>query len=94
MRFLEEQIEQLDRNIVTNIQEAGLDPEWRLMQSVPGVQETSAAAILAQTGTDMTRFPSEKDLSSWGGICPGNNPSAGKNRSSHTTGGNGGYEAL
>ena len=88
MHFLEEQIEQLDQDIMTKIQEAGLEPEWRLVQSVPGVRETSAAAILAETGTDMTRFPSEKHLSSWGGICPGNNRSAGKNRSSHTTGGN------
>ena len=36
----------------------------------------------------MTQFPSEKHISSWAGICPGNNRSAGKNRSSHTTGGN------
>src|SRR5215472_16911767 len=68
MRFLEEQIEQLDQDIVTKIQEAGLEPQWRLLQSVPGVQETSAAAILAETGTDMTRFPSEKHLSSWVGF--------------------------
>jgi transposase len=88
MRFLEEQIEQLDQDIVAKIREAGLEPQWQLVQSVPGVQETSAAAILAETGTDMTQFPSEKHLSSWTGICPGNNRSAGKNRSSHTTGGN------
>ena len=88
MRFLEEQIEQLDQDIVAKIREAGLEPQWRLVQSVPGVQETSAAAILAETGTDMTQFPSEKHVSSWTGICPGNNRSAGKNRSSHTTGGN------
>ena len=88
MRFLEEQIEQLDQDIVAKIREAGLEPQWRLVQSVPGVQETSAAAILAETGTDRTQFPSEKHLSSWTGICPGNNRSAGKNRTSHTTGGN------
>src|SRR5215471_17495894 len=88
MRFLEEQIEQLDQDIGAKIREAGLEPQWRLVQSVPGVQETSAAAILAETGTDMTQFPSEKHLSSWGGICPGNNRSAGKNRSTHTTRGN------
>jgi len=88
MRFLEEQIEQLDQDIVAKIREAGLEPQWQLVQSVPGVQETSAAAILAETGTDMTQFPSEKHMSSWTGICPGNNRSAGKNRSSHTTGGN------
>ena len=88
MRFLEEQIEQLDQDIVAKIREAGLEPQWRLVQSVPGVRETSAAAILAETGTDMTQFPSEKHVSSWTGVCPGNNRSAGKNRSSHTTGGN------
>jgi transposase len=88
MRFLEEQIEQLDQDIAMQIREAGLEPQWQLVQSVPGVQETSAAAILAETGADMTQFPSEKHISSWAGICPGNNRSAGKSRSSHTTGGN------
>src|SRR5438552_3334210 len=88
MRFLEEQIEQLDQDIAMKIREAGLEPQWQLVQSVPGVQETSAAAILAETGADMTQFPSEKHISSWAGICPGNNRSAGKNKSSHTTGGN------
>jgi len=88
MRFLEEQIEQLDHDIVAKIQESGLEPHWQLVQSVPGLQATSAAAVLAETGTDMTQFPSEKHISSWTGICPGNNRSAGKNRSSRTTGGN------
>jgi len=68
MRFLEEQIAQLDQDIVAKIQEAGLEPQWQLMQSVPGVQETSAAAILAETGADMTQFPSEKHISSWAGF--------------------------
>jgi transposase len=36
----------------------------------------------------MTQFPSRKHLSSWTGICPGNNRSAGQNRSRHTTGRN------
>ena len=36
----------------------------------------------------MTQFPSVKNLSSWAGLCPGNNRSAGKNKSSRTTGGN------
>src|SRR5438034_9190869 len=57
------------------------------MQNRPGSQ-TIAAEILAETGTDMTPFPSKKHISSWAGICPSNNRSAGKNRSSHTTGGN------
>ena len=36
----------------------------------------------------MNQFPSSGDLSSWAGVCPGNNRSAGKNKSSRTTGGN------
>jgi transposase len=64
VRFLdlEEQIEQLDQDIAAKIQQAGLDPQWQLLQSVPGIQQTSAAAILAETGTDMRQFPSEKHI--------------------------------
>ena len=88
MRFLEEQIAELDRDIAEKIRAAGLEREWQLLQTVPGVQERSAANILAEIGNDMTQFPSERHLSSWAGVCPGNNRSAGKNRSSRTTGGN------
>ena len=87
MRFLEEQLEELDREIIKKIQAAGLVKEWQLLQTVPGIQERSAAKILAETGPDMTQFPSEREISSWAGVCPGNNRSAGKNKSSRTTGG-------
>lgn len=86
--FLEEQIAELDRDITAKIEQAGLGPAWQLMQTVPGIQDRSAANILAETGADMKQFPSAKHLSSWAGVCPGNNRSAGKNKSSHTTGGN------
>lgn len=88
MQFLEEQIAEIDQEIAAEIQQAGLEQQWQNLQSVPGIQERSAANILAETGADMTQFPSQRNLSSWAGVCPGNNRSAGKNRSSHTTGGN------
>ena len=88
MRFLEEQLEELDEAIAEKIRAAGLDQPWQLLQTIPGIQERSAAKILAETGADMTQFPTEREISSWAGVCPGNNRSAGKNRSSHTTGGN------
>jgi len=88
LEFLEEQVGEMDGDIAAKISEAGLDQPWNLLQTVPGIQERSAAAILAETGADMEQFPSSKDLSSWAGVCPGNNRTAGKNKSSHTTGGN------
>lgn len=88
MKFIEEQIEEIDREIAAQIQQAGMEQSWANLQTLPGVQQRSAANILAETGTDMTQFPSSRHLSSWAGVCPGNNRSAGKNRSSRTTGGN------
>ena len=87
MQFLEQQIIQLDKDIAQKIGESGLGTEWKLLQSVPGVQANSAATILAETGTAMQQFGDEKHFSSWAGVCPGNNRSAGKEKSSHTTGG-------
>jgi transposase len=88
LQFLEEQIIKLDSDIAVKIREGQLEPQWQLLQSVPAIRETSAAAILAETGGEMTPFPSVKNLTSWAGLCPGNNRSAGKNKSSRTTGGN------
>ena len=73
---------------MAKIKKAGLEREWQLVQSAPGLKETSAANVLAEIGPDMSQFPSVRQISSWGGVCPGNNRSAGKNKNSHTTGGN------
>jgi transposase len=88
MEFIEAQIAEIDQEIAAKIHQAGLDRQWQLLQTVPGVQERSAANILAETGADMKQFPSPRHISSWAGVCPGNNRSAGKNRSSRPTGGN------
>ncbi len=52
--------------------------------TIPGVQRRTAETILAEIGTDMTRFPSAAHLASWAGMCPGNDESAGKRRSGKT----------
>lgn len=88
LQFLENQIAVLDREIDLQIERAGLSRQWEALRSIPGLQQTSAATILAETGSDMSAFESEKKFSSWAGVCPGNNRSAGKNKSSKTTGGN------
>ncbi|TME42313.1 MAG: IS110 family transposase [Chloroflexi bacterium] len=49
-----------------------------LLQTIPGVKPIAAAAILAEIGTDVSRFPSAGHLASWAGLCPSNKESAGK----------------
>jgi transposase len=89
LRFLEEQLGELDADIAAHIEAAGLGKQWEDLRSIPGIQQTSAATILAETGADMKQFPSEKHFSSWAGVCPGNNQSGGKkNKGGPTTGGN------
>jgi transposase len=52
-----------------------------LLMTIPGVSETTAHVILSEIGTDMSRFPTAAHLISWAGLCPGNDESAGKRRS-------------
>jgi transposase len=55
-----------------------------LLVTIPGIKKRNAEIIIAETGVDMTVFPSAAHLASWAGVCPGNNESAGKHRSSKT----------
>ena len=59
----------------------------RLMQ-IPGIGRMAAATILAEIGTEMSRFPSAKHLASWAGVAPGNKQSGGKRLRAATTKGN------
>src|SRR5277367_4588255 len=53
-----------------------------LLSTMPGVSALSATTILAETGTDMGRFPTARHFVAWAGLCPGQNESAGKRKSS------------
>ena len=53
-----------------------------LLATIPGVGPLAATVILAEIGTDMSRFPTAGHLLSWAGFCPAQNESAGKRRSS------------
>jgi len=86
--FLEDQIAELDQDIRKQIREANWEPAWELLQTIPGVQETTGAVLLAEVGPDMEQFGSEKKVSSWAGLAPGNNISAGKSQGSATRPGN------
>jgi transposase len=53
----------------------------QLLTTIPGIDELSACVILAEIGHDMSRFPTAGHLISWAGLCPRNDESAGKRRS-------------
>lgn len=56
--------------------------------TIPGISQTVADVIIAETGADMTVFPTAAHLASWAGVCPGLNESAGRVKSAHTRHGN------
>jgi transposase len=56
----------------------------RRLDTIPGVNRTSALVLLAEFGTDMAQFPTAAHLASWAGLCPGNAESAGKRFSGRT----------
>ena len=58
------------------------------IQDVTGIGSTSAQAIISVIGTDMSRFPTDGHISSWAGLCPGDNESARKRKSGRTRKGN------
>jgi len=78
IKWLEGQVGEINRQVV-----AAMKPyreEWHLLQTIPGIDELCAAMLLAEIGPDMSCFGSKDHLSSWAGMCPGNNESAGKKK--------------
>jgi transposase len=72
-------IVQIDREV-----DAKIEPFCRtalMLTTIPGVSDLSARVIIAEIGPDMSRFPTQGHLISWAGLCPKNDESAGKRRS-------------
>ncbi|AGA59170.1 transposase [Thermobacillus composti KWC4] len=79
-------IQQLDEEIKRRM--LPFEEDLERLDTIPGVARWTAEQIVAETGTDMSRFPSAAHLCSWAGVAPGNNESAGKRKSGRTTKGN------
>jgi transposase len=86
-------IDQIDAHIATidarvEAKTAPFDRQLAHLVTMPGIAEVAARVVIAEIGVDMSIFPTAGHLASWAGLCPGNNESAGKHRSGHTTHGN------
>jgi transposase len=80
--FLDEQITSLTEAIGEQI--APFEAAVELLCTIPGVQRRNAECIIAEIGVDMSVFPTDKQLASWAGQCPGNDQSGGRRRSGKT----------
>lgn len=60
---------------------APIQARAQLLTTMPGISDIAASVIVAEIGVDMSRFPSPGHLISWAGLCPKNDESAGKRRS-------------
>lgn len=87
--FVDERIDHLEAEIerrLADMTEFGAAIER--LDTIPGVKRLTAITIVAEIGVDMSRFPSDRHLTSWAGMAPGNNASGGKQRSGKTRKGN------
>jgi transposase len=81
--YLDEAIAQLDERLTAALETS--EAAMTVLLSIPGIQRRTAEVVIAEIGTDMSRFPSSRHLASWAGLCPGNNESAGKRKHGRTT---------
>ncbi len=79
-------IERLDKQVAALL--VPFAEQLRRLATIPGVGRCTAEVIIAETGGDMSRFPTAAHLASWAGMCPGNNESAGKRKTGRTRRGN------
>ena len=86
IEFIDQQIAELDQEIEERMRP--FDEALALLETIPGVGRRTAEDLVAEIGVDMDRFPSDAHISSWAGMSPGNNESAGKRKSGKTTKGN------
>ena len=86
LESVEKDLETLEQRIQEKLKPYAA--QLALLDEIPGVDWTLAAVIIAELGVDMSVFANVSQLTSWAGVCPGNNESAGKRKSSRIPKGN------
>lgn len=80
--FLDRTIARLDEQIAQRL--GPFLAAVALLKTIPGVGQATAEVIVAETGADMSRFPTAGHLAAWAGVAPANHESAGKRRPAGT----------
>lgn len=88
LEYLERQIDMFSGRIEAALRPFVSEEQFERLDAVPGVNRRTIENVVAEIGADMGQFPDEHHLSSWAGMCPSNDESAGKRKRSRTTKGN------
>jgi transposase len=83
---LEARLERLNSEIEARL--LPFAPILQRLETIPGVGRRVSEDLIAEIGTDMSRFPTERHIASWAKVCPGNCRTAGKPKREHIGGGN------
>lgn len=81
---LNAKLERLEQEIDLLIVPFDQDDLIARLDTIPGVDKKTAQIIIAELGTDMSRFPSAAHAASWAGLTPGQHESAGRTASTKT----------
>ena len=82
IEYLDEVIAALSAQIAERLRP--FEDELARLDAITGVGQYTAEVIVAEIGVDLARFPTDRHLASWAGLCPGNHQSAGKRQSGKT----------
>lgn len=88
LAHLEDQLQSFSQRIEKALRPFVDESTFQRLDAIPGVNRSTIENIVAEIGVDMGQFPTEDHLSSWAGMCPGNEESAGKRKRVRTTHGN------